>query len=231
VADPGRAAPGAAAAPGRVIDVGGGTSVHAEWLITDGYTVELYDLVSLHIQQAARIPGLAAHLGDARDLPLGDAAADAVLLLGPLYHLLERAERVRALREARRVVRPGGVVAAASIGRYAALHDMLRQRRYAATRGIVDASVTDGVLHARPGMGFATAYLHQPTELPSEFADAGLSGAHSYGLEGAAWLFGDLDELLDGDREAVLDALRTVESVPSLLGVSAHLITVARRER
>jgi SAM-dependent methyltransferase len=216
-------------APGRVIDVGGGTGVHAEWLIADGYTVELYDPVPLHVERAAQIPGLTARLGDARELPAPDAGADAVLLLGPLYHLLDRADRVRALSEARRVVRPGGVVAAASIGRYAALHDMLRKRRYEEKRAIVDASVADGVLRATDDMGFTTAYLHEPGDLPGEFADAGLTGTRSYGLEGAAWLFGDLDELLDGDREVVLEALRAVESVPSLLGVSAHVITVARR--
>ena len=46
--------------------------------------------------------------GDARALPFADASADALLLLGPLYHLQERADRLRALREAARVLRPGG---------------------------------------------------------------------------------------------------------------------------
>jgi SAM-dependent methyltransferase len=152
-----------------------------------------------------------------------------VLLLGPLYHLVERDDRVRALREAARVVRPGGVVAAATIGRYAALHDMLRKGRYRDERAIVDASVATGVLRATPEMGFTTAYLHEADEPSREFADAGLPGARSYGLEGAAWLFGDLGGLLERDRAGVLEALRAVESVPSLLGVSGHVVTVAAR--
>ena len=49
-----------------------------------------------------------AEVGDARDLNLPDSSVDAVVLLGPLYHLRERAHRVQALREASRVVRPGG---------------------------------------------------------------------------------------------------------------------------
>jgi ubiquinone/menaquinone biosynthesis C-methylase UbiE len=55
---------------------------------------------------------LSAHYsrGDARELDLADASVDAVLLLGPLYHLRQRSDRVRALAEARRVVRPGGPV-------------------------------------------------------------------------------------------------------------------------
>ena len=66
-----------------------------------------------------------ATLGDARKLAFPDRSADAVLLLGPLYHLTERADRLAALREARRVLRPGGVVFAAAISRFASLLDGL----------------------------------------------------------------------------------------------------------
>jgi Methyltransferase domain len=58
-------------------------------------------------------------LGDACDLDLGDGAVDAVLLLGPIYHLRRRDQRLRALREAWRVVRPGGPVFVAAISRWA----------------------------------------------------------------------------------------------------------------
>ncbi|MEV0150569.1 MULTISPECIES: class I SAM-dependent methyltransferase [unclassified Nonomuraea] len=98
-------------APARVLDVGGGTGVHAEWLSADGYDVELLDPVPLHVERASQLHGVSARLGDARRLPVPDASVDAVLLLGPLYHLSERADRVRALSEARRAVRPGGLVA------------------------------------------------------------------------------------------------------------------------
>ncbi|MFF0869601.1 class I SAM-dependent methyltransferase [Nonomuraea sp. NPDC003560] len=95
--------------PARVLDVGGGTGVHAEWLLADGYEVDLLDPVPLHVERAARVPGLRARVGDARRLPVPDGRADAVLLLGPLHHLADRADRLRALGEARRAVRPGGV--------------------------------------------------------------------------------------------------------------------------
>ena len=74
-------------APARVLDVGGGTGVHAEWLSTDGYEVELLDPIPLHVERAAELAGVTARLGDARELPVPDESADAVLLLGPLYHL------------------------------------------------------------------------------------------------------------------------------------------------
>jgi SAM-dependent methyltransferase len=74
----------------------------------------------LHVRQlesdAAGLDGLHTAVRDARDLDLDDASVDAVLLLGPLYHLRRRADRIRALTEARRVVRPGGPVFAAAAG-------------------------------------------------------------------------------------------------------------------
>jgi 2-polyprenyl-3-methyl-5-hydroxy-6-metoxy-1,4-benzoquinol methylase len=85
------------AAPARVLDVGGGSGIHAEWLARDGYEVDLVDPVPLHVEQAARLPGVTARPGDARALTATDSAYDVVLLLGPLYHLPERPDRVWAL--------------------------------------------------------------------------------------------------------------------------------------
>ncbi|RSM94496.1 class I SAM-dependent methyltransferase [Nonomuraea sp. WAC 01424] len=218
--------------PARVLDVGGGTGVHAEWLLADGYEVTLLDPVPLHVERAAGVPGLRAALGDARRLPVPDQGADAVLLLGPLYHLAERADRMRALREARRAVRPGGLVAAATINRHAAVLDTVHLGTYLEEpqREAAQAAAAHGVMRS-PRRGF-TAYFHQPDEVCAEFADAGLPGAAQYGLEGAFWLYGDVADWLDDPacRTLLLDAQRSMESEPSLLGVSGHLLTVARRE-
>ncbi|MFI6792996.1 class I SAM-dependent methyltransferase [Nonomuraea sp. NPDC050383] len=220
-------------APARVLDVGGGTGVHAEWLSADGYDVELLDPVPLHVERAAELRGVSARLGDARHLPVPDAGVDAVLLLGPLYHLSERTDRVRALSEARRAVRPGGLVAAATINRHAAVHDTVYLGDYLGERErqAAHAAATDGIMFS-PGHGF-TAYFHDPDEVPGEFADAGLPEARRYGLEGAFWLYGDIDDWLDDPerRTLLLDAQRSMESVPSLLGVSGHMLTAAYRDR
>src|SRR3954463_10956653 len=77
------------APPARVLDVGGGTGIHARWLAEAGYDVTLLDLMPEHVAQAARIEGVRAVVGDARALEAEDQAFDVVLLLGPLYHLVE----------------------------------------------------------------------------------------------------------------------------------------------
>ncbi|MFE0465245.1 class I SAM-dependent methyltransferase [Kitasatospora sp. NPDC058965] len=219
--------------PHRVLDVGGGAGVHAAWLAGDGHRVTLVDPVPLHVEQASRLAGVTATLGDARELAAPDASFDAVLLLGPLYHLPERADRLRALAEARRVVRPGGAVVAATINRFAGLHDTMRSGAYfePANRRATDACVAGGTLRPASGQNlFTTAYFHLAAEVPVEFAEAGLAPGGQYGLEGAAWLLG-LDGRLDDpeQRAVVLAALRAAESEPSLLGVSGHLLTVGTR--
>jgi len=220
-------------APARVLDVGGGSGIHAEWLARDGYEVRLVDPVPLHVEQAGRLPGVDARTGDARALPAEDASYDAVLLLGPLYHLPERADRVRALTEACRVVRPGGLVVAVTINRFAGLHDMLRQELYftAWHRERIDREMEEGRHDSEDGGHFTTAYFAEPHEAPEEFADAALAVEGQYGLEGVAWLMGGIEDWLDDPdrREAVLAATRRIESEPTLLGTSGHLLTAGRR--
>ncbi|MDT0344360.1 class I SAM-dependent methyltransferase [Streptomyces litchfieldiae] len=218
------------APPARVLDVGGASGRHAAWLRADGYDVELLDPVPLHVRQA-RAKGIPAREGDARQLPEDDDSFDVVLVLGPLYHLPARADRVRALAEARRVVRPGGLVAAATINRWAVLHDGLLKgfffeaHRREHTMKVLRTGHQDSSTDL-----FTVAYFHDPAEIPGEFADAGLSRPVPHGLEGAAWLTGGMRERLDDpeQRAVVLDALREVETEPALLGVSGHVLTTAR---
>jgi SAM-dependent methyltransferase len=225
------------AAPARVLDVGGGPGAYAGWLAASGYAVHLIDPVPLHVEQAASLAagseqGFTAALGDARVLEEPDASYDAVLLLGPLYHLTNRDERVRALAEARRVARPGGLVAAAAISRFASLLDGLRSGYLGSPifDSIVERDLREGQ-HRNPGEGtefFTTAYFHRPDEFEDEVRDADLEVAGIFGVEGPGWLLWELWDDPRG-RENILKVARAVEREPTLLAVSGHLLAVARR--
>ena len=221
------------AAPASIADIGGGPGRYATWLATRGYKVQLVDPVPLHIEQA-RAAGITAQAGDARSLDFPDATFDAVLVLGPLYHLPERADRITALSEARRVCRPGGVVAAAAISRFASTLDGLRGGYLAdpAFAAVAASDLRDG-RHQNPTGDpayFTTAYFHRPGELRAECEDAGLRHECTVGVEGPAWLLSDLDAWLQDParRETLLTALGQLEEEPSLLGASAHLLAIAR---
>ena len=227
--------------PAVILDVGGGPGVYARWLATQGYEVHLVDPVLLHVEQAAADPELGDHplasarVGDARRLEQPAMSADAVLLMGPLYHLTDRADRLQALREAWRVARPAGWLFAVGISRFTSLldglsagylHDPVFAR-------IVEEDLRDGQ-HRNPANHpgyFTTAFFHHPEELQAEVRDAGWSIVETVGIEGPGWWMPQqfADWWDDGTRrDRLLAAVRAVEREPTLLGLGPHLMVVAR---
>lgn len=225
--------------PARVLDVGGATGVHAEWLLEDGHEVHLVDLLESHVTRAlgrlGGTPGFSAELGDARALPVADGAYDVVLLLGPLYHLQEAPDRVAAWREAVRAVRPGGAVIGMAISRFAPVFDGLAWGSLfdAQLRAMVVGDLATG-RHDNPDRNphwFTTAYFQRPDELAAEAASAGLEGVEVLGVEGIAGWMRDLGPRMDdaADLETLLWSARVVEGEPSVAGLSPHIVAVGRR--
>ena len=227
--------------PGTILDVGGAAGAYALWLAEAGYSVHLIDSVPRLVAEARRRsagaarPLLSCRVGDARALDVPDQTADIVLLLGPLYHLTESRDRVRALQEAGRVLKPGGRLFAAAISRWASAldglsRDLLGDPRFAA---IVEQDLRDGQ-HRNPTERldyFTTAYFHRPEELAEEVTAAGLALTGVYGVEGPGWILPDVPERMADARRraALLDVARMLEREPAVLGCSAHLLAVARR--
>lgn len=229
-------------APGVVLDIGGAAGAYALWLAEQGYEVHLVDPVPLHVEQAEAASGArtagrlaSARVGDARRLAFGDAGADAVLLLGPLYHLTERGDRLAALAEARRALRPGGVVFAAGISRFASLLDGFRGSvfEHDAFARIVERDLADGQHRNETGVSdfFTTAFFHQPAELGLELREAGLTLDGLFAVEGPGAFVPDFRKRWDEPRSRarLLDLVRRVEREPALLGASPHLLAVGRR--
>jgi SAM-dependent methyltransferase len=222
-----------------VADIGGASGTYAEWLVDEGHRVELVDPVQLHVElareRAGEPPRFGVHSADARSLPFDGESFDAVLLLGPLYHLGERGERGKALAEAARVCRPGGLIVAAAISRYAPLLDMMR-------RGLLgDADIFRNVQvetargrrvpHEERRATFPDAYFHLPEELERELVEAGLAVEGVFAVEGPAVVARDLDALWEDEavRDRLLWIARLAETEPHLRAVTAHLLGVARK--
>jgi SAM-dependent methyltransferase len=223
---------------GRVFDVGGGPGTHAAHLAAKGHEVILVDPLPRHVELATKRAGdrsaasFEARLGTAADLPADDESVDAVLLMGPLYHLVDRAERLAALNEAKRVLRPGGRILAEAICRHAWVLD-------ATIKGLLDSPTIwsgfqiniDTGLSQDPGSmadGSFWAYFHRPDQLRRELTDAGFDDIELVAVEGFAWLLGDLEARM-ASPEPLLRAVRLTETEPSMRGCSAHVIGIATR--
>jgi len=221
--------------PCTVADIGGGPGRYTSWLAALGYTVLHRDLSPLHVEQvaAARDERVDAAVADARQLDLVDGCADAVLLLGPMYHLRQRNDRLCALGEACRVVKPGAPVFVAAISRWAArIYGVLNDQLYRTVPG----TLTELPRLERTGVirplfhGSFTGYGHRPRQLAAEVRAAGLEIIDLVAVEGPAALLNDLTERLRDpvDAEVVVDASRALERVPEVLGVGPHLLATAR---
>jgi ubiquinone/menaquinone biosynthesis C-methylase UbiE len=230
----------APAPPAVIYDIGGGTGPYAFWLAELGYTVHLRDMMPLHIEQARErmqmdAPLASLAVGDALHLDLPDASAQMVLLLGPLYHLTEHEERVQALREAWRLLAPGGVVLVAAIPRYASLLDGMKRGILddPAYREIVRADLATGQ-HRNPTQEFGyftTAYMHQPEELRQEIQEARFADATLYAIEGPLWLSQAVRERWDEpeQRGYYLEAMRWIERDMALMAASSHILAVGKK--
>lgn len=218
----------------RILDVGGGTGIHASWLAAQGHDVTMLDPVPEQVEIAAREGTFAAELGDARALTQTDASFDLVLMCGPLYHLATRAERVTALAEARRVLRPGGLLLASAISRLSSFQDSSLQHGGAGLSE-EEIAVLRGGDWTNPGEGFPGGHFHTAQELREELTEAGFPQAQVTGIElpSVAWELYPADDELLALGEAMLARMRALDPdgrrAALTANLSPHLLASASR--
>jgi SAM-dependent methyltransferase len=229
--------------PARLVDVGGAAGAYSAWLAERGHEVHLVDASPRLVEEARKRnrarprPIASIACADARSLPLADGAVAAALVMGPLYHLPAAADRLAALAEASRVLAASGTLVVAGISRYASALDGLARKHVVdpAFARIRDRDLVDGQHRNDDNHPdyFTTAYFHRPEDLEAEIAQAGFRDVQVLGVEGPGWLFSDFEARWTNDalRHDLLAMARALESERSLLGVSAHLLAVARKPR
>lgn len=218
----------------HVADIGGGTGHYSSWLSSLGHNVSLVDPVPRHIEKARRKPGrFNCILGDARSLPFTSSSFDLVILHGPLYHLQDQDDRLLAIREARRILRPGGTVLGFAITHAASTLAALQTGMIHDPRvfQMCRLELLSGEHNPPEGMnGMLTcAHFHNPAELQEEFTRSGFTVSGMHAVEGMAWLENNFFQSWNDSqrKQTLLDLVELTDRDRSLFCLSPHLMIAA----
>lgn len=228
-----------------VYDVGGGIGVYSKWLGNLGHEVHLIELSPNAVDYAKKINTSTdsvihnIEVGDARNLNKSDDSADVVLLMGPMYHLINIDDRLKALNEAKRVLKKGGLLVCAGITRYGSMLWALSV--YGAKNKILDevefVNMVKGEIegnHIRPDKYpnfIARSYFHLPKEFENEIKDAGFILNRSFAVEGPTWIVPTLDAVWDSEesKKTILDMARIVEEDENIMAMSPHFLNISKK--
>ena len=225
-----------------IADIGGGAGFYAFWLQEAGHNVSLLDLSPKNIElaneysQQTGIRLTKCGTGDAKKLDFGAEQFDMVLLLGPLYHLIKKEERVKALAEAKRILKPKGFILSAVISRYASLFDGFKRDLIIDDRFekiLVDDLNTGVHLNKTDNPEyFTTAYFHTPAEIKQEIIESGLQFETLIAVESFGWIVDNFEERSQdiAYMEKLHKIINMVETNDDLMAMSQHIIAVARKE-
>jgi ubiquinone/menaquinone biosynthesis C-methylase UbiE len=225
--------------PASILDVGSGPGRYALLLAERGYSITLVDLSQKNLDFAhhkADTTGQTLHAyvhANATDLSAFPSDSfDAVLLMGPLYHLGELEQRQQALREAYRVLKPNALLFAAFITRNAPFRTLARL----APSLLFEESaswqdfIQTGVYKGYGSIGFTASYFAYPTEIRPLLE---LSGFEILGLQACEGIVGDVEErinALSGEHwQAWVDLNVSLGKDPSVLGAAYHLLAIGRK--
>ena len=226
-----------------VADVGGGTGPYAFWLAEQGHDVSLFDMMPNHIEQALATNSESPHpltrieIADARNLDLVDGGFDVVLLMGPMYHLIDPSDRLRVLRKVARWLTDDGVAFIVYISRFGSMYDGFIGGLFGDPEflEIVRKDLETGVHEPNKdgSMYFTDAYFHHTEEIEREVESAGLQIVDHVAVEGVGWLWQNFDEIwADPQQRAILlEMIERTDREHSLLGAGAHNIIIVKGSR
>jgi len=227
-------------APAKIADIGGSVGRYAIELTRQGYEVTLVDIAekcldfARHKADEAGVALAGIVKADARDLSaLGDDTFDAVLLMGPLYHLLEHSHRLASILEARRILREGGRVFATFISRFCMVQcaAAFRVPYICDFRDELETILTTGVYrHSESSGTFPDAWFAHPDEILPLMAEAAFRRVDMFSCEPLAYCLEEgINKAPDDLHKQWIDLLYRLSREPSLMGGGGHLLYVGTK--
>lgn len=210
----------------KILDVGAGTGKYSIKLAQDGYDVTALELVKHNLRVIEKKSSqVKAYLGNAIDLSKFDSESfDLILLFGPMYHLISDQDKIKALSEAKRVVKKNGIIMVAYImNEYAII-----------THGFMDNNIKDAINNHLVDKSFHITPKENDLYSYVRFADidnfnkmVGLKRKKILTTDGPAnYIRKYLNKMDDETFELFLNYhFKTCENI-ELLGASAHVLDI-----
>ncbi|MBR3289519.1 MAG: class I SAM-dependent methyltransferase [Clostridia bacterium] len=218
----------------RILEIGAGTGRYSHYFAQKGYAVDAVELVPLHVEQFKQATRSGENVtvvqGDARDLAaFGDEQYDITLLLGPLYHLTDEADRKQVLSEALRVTKHGGVVFAAYILNEMTVMNYLFRKNRIADQEIAERAEEQAFrLDEIPEKGLAICRVEDIDALMSGFS---VKRLHLVGTDMFSGMIrGLLSDMDDAAFEHYVNYIQTICERSDMIGLSGHLLDVFRKK-
>jgi ubiquinone/menaquinone biosynthesis C-methylase UbiE len=224
----------------KILDVCGASGHYAYWLAEKGHEVHLMDLSPKHIITAknnkkkykASLASMKTE--DARSLEYENESFDMVLLMGALYHLQEKSDRILCLKEVNRVLKSGGIAVFAYISRYAIILDGFRKDYVndPAEEKLIDIDFLNGKHDSElDKIGhFPNKYLHSTQEICDELLSTKYCDIAIYGIEGFSEFIDQRKYLEDKIKlETLLHYLRLIEQDKEIMGMSDHKLVICKK--
>lgn len=222
----------------KVLDIGGGPGRYSLWLAEKGCDVTLLDLSPQNISFAKKKAveqgvALKTLTGDARTVDeTVEGVYDYILLMGPLYHLLEESDRIKAIKASLRLLKPNGIIFVSFINVFSG---MVYAMKFAPSVIMEEAesefykAVSEN--RSFTGEAFTQAFfIHQGEVLPF-MAQFPLKKLHYFGQESITSpcesnIMSQPKEVID----AWIDMSEKLAEREELLSWSEHLMYVGRKQ-
>lgn len=212
----------------RLLDIGAGTGRYTSALMAEGYEVKAVELVRRNIDVfLKREPTADVVQGDARHIPfVPTASADVTLLLGPLYHLIGDDEKLKALKEAKRVTKPGGLIFVAYLmNEYSILSYCFDEDRIG---GLLDRGVVDQNFHIQAQTDELYDYVRLE-DINRLDENAGLERVTIFSPDGASdYIRTRLNRMSDETFAHFIAYQKSISERADLIGAGSHVVDVVR---
>lgn len=212
----------------RLLDIGAGTGRYSSALMAEGYEVKAVELVRRNIDVfLKREPTADVVQGDARHMPfVPTASADVTLLLGPLYHLIGDDEKLKALKEAKRVTKPEGLIFVAYLmNEYSILSYCFDEDRIG---GLLDRGVVDQNFHIQAQADELYDYVRLE-DINRLDENAGLERVTIFSPDGASdYMRTRLNRMSDETFAHFIAYQKSISERADLIGAGSHVVDVVR---